>query len=195
MTKPGEIDSRGGNDSKYPMLYSKAYSRFKKLLFVSALVFILALTATAAPAGDKRVDDKAGRFSFIAPQGWSISRLGTASESTVRADQFKPEAHLTVLARPMDPSNDWDTWKISFKQALTNIVTDTKYGPYSICGQMGLAVVGQSINNPNITADRVAFHSGGVVYIITLVYPTMHWQRFRKDLEGVLSSFRCLSEN
>lgn len=168
---------------------------FKKFLFILVVVCLLVSLAAAAPAAGNRVVDKAGRFSFIAPQGWSISRLGSQSESTIRADQFKPEAHLTVLARPMDAETTWDSWSIRFKQALANIISDAKYGPYSICGKIGLAVVGQSKNNPNITADRVAFHSGGVVYIITLVYPTAHWQRFRKELEGVLSSFRCLVED
>lgn len=154
---------------------------------------VLALTATVvcATAADQ-VTDGAGLFSFAPPEGWSVSRLHTSTESTVRADLFKPEAHLTILARPLDRGVDWDQWQARFKQALANIITDAQYGPYNICGVQGLAAVGQSKSNQAITADRVAFKSGGSVFIITLVYPTKHWQRFRADLDGVLSSFKCL---
>lgn len=165
---------------------------FKRVL---AAVFIWLAAATVVWAEAPRpITDPAGWFSVIPPAGWAVSMVQTQRESTVRCELADRRAHLAITARPLPKGSRWADWEQKFRANLAASLIEPKFGPYRLCGRSALAVVGQAKDRPEMTVERIAGHGPGVVFVITMVYPTADWTEFRPILERTLTGFRCRSD-
>ncbi len=148
--------------------------------------------AVALPAlASRRLIDPAGLFSFVPPPGWSVSMVHTQRESKIRADLPDKEAYLTVSARRLPPGTRWADWEAKFRENLKKSLKEPKFGPFELCGEKALAVVGAAQVNPRMTVERITVHKKGVVYVMTMVYPAAAWTEFRPILEKTLATFAC----
>jgi|GEM_PF-2806196 len=155
-----------------------------------AAVGLWAALLCPALAGE-RVEDPAGLFSFVPPEGWTVSMVHSTKESQVRADLAGQHAFLTVAARPIPQGITWESWKEAILQGARQSLDQIKAGPYRLCGAQALALVGRSRESGDETVELVAADLEGVGLVLTMTYPSRLWRSFRPALEQVLLSFSC----
>jgi len=154
-------------------------------------LLVLLLPGPAGALAGERVFDPAGLFSFVPPPGWTLSTVGTAQESQVRADLAVEGAWLTVSARPLPQGLDWPAWQAKLKESLSLKLNQPNFGQLKLCGQEALSAAGLSRENERILLEIVAFKKDGLGFVLALAYPAPAWARFRPIFERVLSSFSC----
>lgn len=167
----------------------------KAPLSVALCLSLLALLLPWSPGAlaGERVYDPAGLFSFVPPPGWTLSTVGTAQESQIRADLAAEGAWLTVSARSLPQGLDWPAWQAKLKESLGQKLNQPGFGQLKLCGRPALSAAGLSRESAQTMVEVVALSRESLGFVLTLAYPAPAWARFRPIFERVLGSFSCQS--
>ncbi len=166
----------------------------KHLAFREWLVMVsaaLLLVWSAPVQAEERVQDPAGLFSFVPPPGWTVSMIHSTRESEVRVDLVEQGAFMTIAAREVPNKMDWPRWKKTLIESMSQALDGLQSGPYKICGQEAVAMVGRPKDSPGDTVELVATEGEGIGLVLTMTYPSRLWRSFRPTLTQVLSSISC----
>ena len=167
---------------------------FRRFLALTALlgVFLLCAWGQGSRAwAAERVQDPAGLFSFVPPQGWEVSMVHSTKESEVRVDLAEQGAYMTIAAREVPGRMGWDKWKKTLLDSMSQALEGVQSGPYKLCGREALALVGRPKDSPEDTVEVVAMEGKGIGLVLTMTYPSKLWRNFRPTLKEVLSSLTC----
>ena len=168
--------------------------RFGALPGFMALGLIVGLLLCGGPAlarSGERVHDPAGLFSFIPPQGWTVSMVHSTKESEVRIDLAEQGAYMTIAAREVPGRMSWPQWRQTLLSSMSQALDRIRSGPYELCGREALALVGRPKDSPTDTVELVAAEGKGVGLVLTMTYPSKLWRNFRPTLTKVLESLNC----
>lgn len=168
------------------MIYNSILGR------VVVLSIIIGSLTLAGPAqAGERVQDPAGLFSFVPPQGWTVSMVHSTKESEVRMDLVEQGAFMTIAAREVPDGMNWRKWKQVLIESMSQALNKVQSGPYKLCGREAIAMVGQPKDSPGDTVELVAMEGKGIGLVLTMTYPSNLWRNFRPTLTQVLSSLSC----
>ncbi len=154
-------------------------------------ILITVLVPFGQVMAEERVRDPAGLFSFVPPQGWTVSMVHSTKESEVRVDLAEQGAYITIAAREVPGRMSWQKWKQSLVESMSQALDGVKTGPYKVCGREAMAMVGSPRDSPGDTVEVVAMEGKGVGLVLTMTYPSKLWRNFRPTLTKVLSSLSC----
>ena len=161
----------------------------RRFFVLSAILGAIILGAPAR--AQERVQDPAGLFSFIPPQGWAVSMVHSTKESEVRIDLAEQGAYMTIAAREVPGRMSWEMWKQSLLDSMSQALDEIQSGPYKLCGREAVALVGRPKDSPGDTVELVAMEGKGIGLVLTMTYPSKLWRNFRPTLKKVLSSLSC----
>ena len=158
------------------------------------LLAALALLGPGSGFAGGRITGPTGLFSFVPPEGWTISMEASSTQSQVRVDRVSDQVFLTVTARPLPKGMTWNTWREMLKESLAKELNQIKFGSLKVCNSSALSAVGASKDKEGGAVEVVAFSRQGIGFVLTMAYPSAGWARFRPVFEDVLTSFVCLAK-